>query len=85
MGEGSPQRAKGPLPSRLERLQGRTLRVRPRKGANLTSVRDLGRDRANRLLKVEHHPSLVEPPLPPWSSWVASALGTQQILGQRGE
>ena len=47
MDEVSPSRAKEPLSSRLERLQDRTLRVRPREGAGLISKRDLKRDRAN--------------------------------------
>ena len=72
------------VPPRLERLQDRTLRVRPRKGASLVSERDLRRDGANQLLKAEHSPLSVEPPLLPQFSWVASALGTRQILGEKG-
>ena len=79
MVEGSPPRVREPLP-RPKRLQDRTLRVRPREGAGLVSERDLRRDRASRLLKAEHSPLSVEPPLLPQFSCVTFALGTRQIL-----
>ena len=71
---------------RLERLQNKTLRVRPKEVAGLISERDLKRDGANRLLvqEAEHSPPPVEPPLLRWSSWVTFTLGTLQILGERG-
>ena len=46
MDEGSPPRVKEPLPSRLERLQDKTLRVWHMEGAHLVSERDLKRDGA---------------------------------------
>ena len=64
MVEGSQPRVKEPLP-KPERLQDRTLRVRPREGAGLISKRDLRRDGANQLLKAEHSPLSVEPPSAP--------------------
>ena len=56
-------------------------------GVGLISERDLNKDRANQLhaQEAEHSPPLVEPPLLPWSSWVAFALGTLQTSGERGK
>ena len=76
------QESGSPFP-RPKRLQDRTLRVRPREGAGLISERDLRRDGASQLLKAEHSPLSVEPPLLPQFSWVAFTLGTQHILEER--
>ena len=62
MVEGSPPRVRESLP-RPKRLQDQTLRVRSLEGAGLVSERDLRRDGASRLLKAEHSPLSVEPPL----------------------